>query len=96
MATENLTPESDVDLPPMPEPLMRSEYRSIPPRPPLYLFTADQMREYALLAVQKERARCIAACEKVSMDLDEYAEANNYHGDAWSYIEQCITAIRKG
>jgi hypothetical protein len=28
--------------------------------------------------------------------LYEYAEANNYHGDAWSYIEQCIAAIRAG
>jgi hypothetical protein len=27
------------------------------------LFTADQMRAYALLAVQRERERCIALCQ---------------------------------
>jgi hypothetical protein len=60
------------------------------------LFTADQMRAYALLAVKAERERCIAACRKVRRDLDEYAERNNYHGDAWEYIDKCEAAIRKG
>jgi hypothetical protein len=62
----------------------------------LHYYSATQMREYALLAVQRERERCIAACRKVRQDLDEYAERNNYHGDAWEYIDKCEAAIRKG
>jgi hypothetical protein len=59
-------------------------------------YTADQMRAYATQAVLAERERCIAACRKVRQDLDEYAERNNYHGDAWEYIDKCEAAIRKG
>jgi hypothetical protein len=60
------------------------------------VYTADQMRAYATQAVLAERERCIAACRKVRQDLDEYAERNNYHGDAWEYIDKCEAAIRKG
>jgi hypothetical protein len=62
----------------------------------MWLELERYVREYALLAVQRERERCIAACRKVRQDLDEYAERNNYHGDAWEYIDKCEAAIRKG
>jgi hypothetical protein len=35
------------------------------------LFTADQMREYALLAVQRERARCAQIAENYAPGVDE-------------------------
>jgi hypothetical protein len=98
MATESPAPGSGVHLPPLPEPFTRLTHPTNPPRPVPGgdLFSSEQVCEYARQAVLAERARCIAACEKVSKDLYEYAEANNYHGDAWSYIEQCIAAIRAG
>jgi hypothetical protein len=44
---------NDYELPPMPEPA----------GPDVGWFTEDQMREYALLAVQRERERCARLVE---------------------------------
>jgi hypothetical protein len=52
-------------LPELPPPYMRSEYRSIPPRPPVSLFMEDQMREYGKLCAERERERCVDEIEAI-------------------------------
>jgi hypothetical protein len=78
MRSATVKEEPSVDLP---EPYMLSEYRSIPPRPPLALYTADQMRA----AILAERERCARLCDEInrndttcmgdSADLRKFAAA---------------------
>jgi hypothetical protein len=66
---------NDYELPPMPEPA----------GPDVGWFTEDQMREYALLAVQRERERCT--------QVFQYWLGN---GADDRFASQCLAAIRKG
>ena len=55
-----------------------------------YLFTADQLREYATAAVMEERAACASACENVLRIRPYISPAVAWHGAA----TRCAEAIR--
>lgn len=92
---------SEIDLPP---PYMLSEYRSIPPRPPLALYTAEQVRQ--LLAAERaaERERCAKVCDDIAAtkrmhargeaDDGEHAVAQMLQWKVHGAID-CAAAIRK-
>jgi hypothetical protein len=70
---------NDYELPPMPQAV------DVTPVSWSNLFSADQMREYALLAVQRERERCT--------QVFQYWLGN---GADDRFASQCLAAIRKG
>jgi hypothetical protein len=74
---------NDYELPPMPQAV------DVTPVSWSNLFSADQMREYALLAVQQERERCARICDAVY--ADEQDEPVCY-----GFAKECAAAIRKG
>lgn len=85
---------SDV-LPPLPEPYMRTTYRSIPPRPPVALFTEDQIRAYGEQCAAAQRERDALAVQAV-MSQEGYDDYTVY--DEWpdpaTVIDRCVEAIR--
>lgn len=55
-------------------------------------FSADQMREYALAAVQAERERCAKLCDDLPLD----PAGPWFNSDMCEGAEQCAIAIREG
>ena len=57
-------------LPKKPEPYMRAEVRSIPPRPPMPLYADEHITAYGKqcyeAGVAAERARCANLCETLN------------------------------
>lgn len=75
---------TDVKLPPLPEPAIHQAHGLA--NAFAYGFHANQMTEYARLAVLQERERCAKIC-------DEYGW---HSSNPMNFANNCADAIRKG
>lgn len=72
--------EDKVELPPMPPTALRFEIKLTRTGERLD-YTATQMREYAILAVQKERERCARICDEMGEHWSAYKDTALLNGD---------------